>query len=151
MAAALTPDADADADEAADVALVADADDMSGDGGDDGGGGGGDGTLAQRLASARREAIKLRQQLEAMQRLAAEYHARALEVREAANKIFPLAHSAVVAAGGELLRPECFMRPVPPLPPLPKGTDYPRREMFPDVRPQGGSAQSREGGSPPRR
>ena len=156
MAAALTPDADADADEAADAALVADADDMSGDGGDDGGGGGGggggdDGTLAQRLASARREASNLRQQLEAMQCLAAEYHARALEVREAANKIFPLAHSAVVAAGGELLRPECFMRPVPPLPPLPKGTESPRREMFPDERPKGGSAQRREGGSPPRR
>ena len=46
----------------------------------------------------------LRWQLEALHRLAHEYRSRAVEVREAAMRIFPLAHSAVVHAGGALMQ-----------------------------------------------
>jgi hypothetical protein len=74
-----------------------------------GGGGGGGGDERARLLG----------QFEEMHRLAAEYRARVCEVSNAALRIYPLAHSAVVTAGGTLAKPECFTRPLPPLPGLP--------------------------------
>ena len=47
------------------------------------------------------------------------HRARVTEVSNAALRIYPLAHSAVVSAGGTLAKPECFTRPLPPLPPPP--------------------------------
>lgn len=72
---------------------------------------------ADRSETSERE--RLQTQLVAMHRLASQYHARVCEVQDAALRMFPLAHSAVVTAGGTLAQPECFTRPVPPLPPLP--------------------------------
>ena len=73
---------------------------------------------AMPLDAASMSAEELRAQLEMMHQLAHEYRNRIIEVRSAAARIFPLAHSAVVTAGGTLEQPECLTRPIPPLPPL---------------------------------
>ena len=64
------------------------------------------------------ERATLRWNLETMHALAEEYRQRVVEVSGAALRIFPLAQSAVAAAGGTLSQPECFSRMLPPLPPL---------------------------------
>ena len=71
----------------------------------------------RRLSAVHKEVSQLRGQLDWLQRLATDYHARVCEVSDAALRIFPLAQSAVFTAGGELPVPECFSRPLPPAPP----------------------------------
>ena len=44
-----------------------------------------------------------------------------LQVSSSAMYMFPLAHAAVVLAGGSIMPPECFTQPLLPLPPLSKG------------------------------
>ena len=78
------------------------------------GGGGGEGSGVEGDEQA-----QLRWQLATLHRLACVYREREAEVRRAALRIFPLAHSAVVNAGGTLEQPECLARGLPPLPPLP--------------------------------
>ena len=73
---------------------------------------------SEPAASAEGEEAVLRAQLAAMTRLAREYHARICEVSGAALRLFPLAQAAVLSAGGSLGKPECFTRPLPPMPPL---------------------------------
>ena len=69
------------------------------------------------------ERARLQAQIQALHHLALQYRARVCEIRDAAQRIFPLAQAAVLNAGGTLEQPECFTRFLPPLPRFP--TDPP--------------------------
>lgn len=68
------------------------------------------------LEEAEAAVRRLEHEKRALVQLLGLYRSQIEEVSTAALRLYPLAHSAVVTAGGTLDRPECLTRPLPELP-----------------------------------